>query len=157
MKIYTLRKTDDILLVALTKTRVSRKRSPHNNPLNATFLDLSKSSISRNLALRSSSLRRPRNRQSLKLRQKASILPVESTRRNEDITLAHATEVLLSSASSSVIRAAVELALEVGDNDLLDVLEDISFKKTLAGGVAFDGVAVDVAPDVVDGVEEGGG
>jgi hypothetical protein len=71
--------------------------------------------------------------------------------------LANATKVLLSSASSGVIRATVELALEVGDNDLLDVLEDISFKKTLAGGVAFDGVAVDVAPDVVDGVEEGGG
>src|SRR6478735_5005940 len=128
MKVYTAKVQRDILLVALTKTRISRKRSPHNNPhnspLNATFLDLSKSSISRNLALRSSSLRRPRNRQSLKLRQKASILPVESTRRNEDITLAHATEVLLSSASSSVIRAAVELALEVGDNDLLDVLED---------------------------------
>ncbi|KAF4955672.1 hypothetical protein FGADI_4365 [Fusarium gaditjirri] len=76
--------------------------------------DSSKASITRSLALRGSSLRRPRNRQSLKIR----------------------------------------------DDDLLDVLEDVSFKKALASGVAFvafDGVAVDVVSDVVNGVEEGGG
>lgn len=62
----------------------------------------------------------------------------------------------MGSASSSAIRATVELALEVGNDDLFDVLEDIAFEKTLAGGVAFDGVTVDVAPDVVDCVEECG-
>jgi hypothetical protein len=64
---------------------------------------------------------------------------------------------LLSSASSGVIRATVELALEVGDDHLLHVLEDVAFEKALSSGIAFDGVAVDVAPDVVDGVEECGG
>lgn len=104
----------------------------------------------------SSSLRRPGNRQSLKLRHEAGILSIESTRRNENITLAHATEVLLSSASSSVIRTTVELALEVGNDNLLDVLEDVSLEKTLTSGVAFNCVAVDVTPDVVDGMEERG-
>jgi hypothetical protein len=106
--------------------------------------------------LSSSSLRRSCDRQSLELGHETGILSVESTRRNEDITLAHATEILLSGAGSGIIRTTVELTLEVGDDNLLDVLEDVSFEKTLTGGVAFDGVAVDVTPDVIDGVEERG-
>lgn len=64
---------------------------------------------------------------------------------------------LVASAAAVSGQLAVELTLEVGHDDLLDIQEDITLKETLAGCVSLDGVALDVRPDVVDSVEKGGG
>jgi len=64
---------------------------------------------------------------------------------------------LLSGIGGCTIRAAVKLSLEIGNDNLLHVLEHIALEESLASGVTLDSMAIDVGPDVVDGMEEGGG
>ena len=71
--------------------------------------------------------------------------------------MADATEVRLGSLCSGGVGAAVQLALEVGRDDLLNVQEHVALKQTLASCVSLDGMTLDVRPDVVDRVEEGSG
>jgi hypothetical protein len=64
---------------------------------------------------------------------------------------------LLSGIGGCTIRAAVKLSLEIGNDNLLHVLEHIALEESLASGVTLDSMAIDIGPDVVDGMEEGGG
>lgn len=120
-------------------------------------LDLSKPGLPRHLTLRHNRPRSPRNRQSLHLSQKPSILTIERPRIAINVALTSAAQEFLYGSRCTTIRAAIELALEVLDDDLIDAEEDVAFEKAFARVVAFDGMAFDVGPDVVDGVEESGG
>ena len=119
--------------------------------------NLSKTSTGGNLVLSNKGSSRPSNRETLELGQEASILAVEGTRGNKDVTLARTAKILLSCIGGCTIRAAVKLSLEIGNDNLLHVFEHIALEESLAGGVTLDSVAIDVGPDVVNGMEEGGG
>lgn len=73
----------------------------------------------------------------------------------QDVDLAGASEGALTLGVGGGVRSGEELALVVGD-ELLDLDEGVSLENPASSGIAaLNGVAVDVLPYIVDGVEEG--
>jgi hypothetical protein len=89
-----------------------------------------------------------------KVGEETRVSAAQRTGAAEAVDLAGVSQGAGASGVGARVGAAEELASAVGVDRVDDVLEDVALGDDLAAGVDLEGMALDVVPVVVDGVEE---
>jgi hypothetical protein len=94
-----------------------------------------------------------RNGESGEVAEEAGVGLLKGARVGVDVGLEGAAEARLALGNRAG-GGAEEVALEVTDHDILDIIKDATLKQALAVRVTLDSVAANVAPQTIDGVEK---